>query len=245
VLAGNLEWWNIVPHESLCSLDSEVDDEACVGLVDSDGIEDFLDKSEWLEELRELNNIQEASFKTKDPNNSDEVLFSNSQLTVKETVILILAIITRHRLSGVAVDDMLALMHLICPKENRLPKDAKEVFSFFQTEGQRIVTHFYCPNKKCRAYVSTMLPKQENCSQCNFELNQEAMFLEIPVQEQLKAVLTGTCRCSTYRMFTINHIHFVLHSTKGTSRFMIFADYRIQNIFLPKIEKTANQRKRP
>ena len=78
MLAGNLEWWNIVPHESLCSLDSEVDDEACVGLVDSDGIEDFLDKSEWLEELRELNNIQEASFKTKDPNNSDEVLFSNS-----------------------------------------------------------------------------------------------------------------------------------------------------------------------
>lgn len=193
MLADNVEWWNIVPRESLCSSDNEVDDEGGVGLLDSDGIDDFLDKSEWLEELRELNNMQEATFKTKVQNSSDEVLFPTSQLTVKETVILILVIITRHRLSGVAVDDMLALIRLICPKENQMPKDAKEVFSFFQTEVQRIVKHFYCPNKKCRAYVGTISPKQENCSHCKWELNEEAMFLEIPLQEQLKAVLKGTC----------------------------------------------------
>lgn len=198
MLADNLEWWNIVPHESLCS-DSEVDDEggvcghsASVRLLDSDDIGDFIDQSELLEELRELNNMQEATAKTKDQNKSEEQLFPNSQLSVKETVILLLGIITRHQLSGVALDDILALIHLICPKENRMPKDAKEVFSFFQTQSQKPVKHFYCPNKKCQAYVGTMLPAQERCGQCEWNLKEEAMFLEIPVQEQLKTVLTGT-----------------------------------------------------
>lgn len=37
-----------------------------------------------------------------------------------------------------------------------------------------------------------MLPVQERCGLCQLKLSEEAMFLEIPVQEQLKAVLTGT-----------------------------------------------------
>lgn len=73
-----------------------------------------------------------------DQDKSDEKLFPNSQLTVKETFILLLGIVTRHKnkLSGVALDDILALIHLICPKENRMPKDSKEVFFFFQSQSK-------------------------------------------------------------------------------------------------------------
>lgn len=159
VLADNLEWWNIVPHESETDdADNEADDEVGVGgdyvqvnFFDSDDTDDFFDQSELLDELKELRNIQKAMSATAgDQNKSDEELFRNSQLTVKETVILLLVIVTRHQLSGVAFDDILALIHLICPKENRMPKDSKEVFSFFQTQSQKIVKHFYCPNKNCQ-----------------------------------------------------------------------------------------------
>lgn len=201
MLADNLEWWNIVPHESeVDDADNEADDEVWAGghyvpvkLLDSDDIYDFFDQSELLEELKELSNMQKAMSATaRGQDKSDEQLFPNSQLTVKETVILLLGIITRHQLSGVALDDILALIHPICPKENRMPKDSKEVFSFFQTQSQNIVKHFYCPNKNCQSYVGTMLPAEERCGLCRLKLTEEAMFLEIPVQEQRKKVLTGT-----------------------------------------------------
>ena len=198
MLSDNLEWWNIVPHESS---DSEVDDDAYVpghsahdGLLNADDIGDLIDGSDLLEELRTLNNIQEATAETQSSKESDELLFSNSQLSVKESVILILGIVTRHQLSGVAINDILSFINLVCPKDNKMPKDAKEIFSFFQSQSQQIVKHFYCPNKKCQAYVGhTMLPEQESCSVCKCKLKEEAMFLEIPVQDQLKTVLSGKC----------------------------------------------------
>ena len=199
MLTDKLEWWNIVPLEREAdSTDNEVDDEVGasghivpVKLLDSDD-SDFFDQAELLE-LKELSNMQKAmSMVAGDQDKSDEKIFPNSQLTVKETVILLLGIITRHKLSGVALDDILALIHLICPKENRMPKDSKEVFSFFQSQSQKIVKHFYCTNKNCQSYVGTTLPVQERCSLCQSKLTEEAMFLEIPVQEQLKTVLIGT-----------------------------------------------------
>lgn len=146
-----------------------------------------------LEELRTLSNMQEVSAAAVAySDNSDDRLFPNSQLSLKESVILLLGIVTRHQLSGVALEDILSFINLVCPKENKMPKDTKEIFSFFQSQSQKIVKHFYCPNKKCQAYVShTALDGQENCGLCNCKLSEEAIFLEIPVQDQLKTVLSG------------------------------------------------------
>ena len=146
MLTDKLEGWNIVPHEREADgADNEVDDEVGAGghhvpvkLLDSDD-SDFFHQSELLE-LKELSNLQKAmSAVAGDQDKSDEKLFPNSQLTVNETVILLLGIITRHKLSGVALDDILALIHLICPKENRMPKDSKEVFSFFQVSHKKLL----------------------------------------------------------------------------------------------------------
>ena len=146
-----------------------------------------------LEELRTLSNMQVVSVAAMAySDNSDDRLFPNSQLSLKESVILLLGIVTRHQLSGVALEDILSFINLVCPKENKMPRDTKEIFSFFQSQSQKIVKHFYCPNKKCQAYVShTALDGQENCGLCNCKLSEEAIFLEIPVQDQLKTVLSG------------------------------------------------------
>ena len=158
----DVEWWNIVPPESFDS-DAGCDDGVCVD-EDSDTfllsghdthVGDFIDGADLLKELRTLNDAQKVFAEEAYSENSDDrKLFPNSQLYLKESVILLLGIVTRHQLTGVALEDILSFLRLVCPKENKVPKDAKEVFSFFQNHSQKIVKHFYCPNKKCQTYVS-------------------------------------------------------------------------------------------
>ena len=196
----DVEWWNIVPPESFDS-DAGCDDGVCVD-EDSDAfllsghdthVGDFIDGADLLKELRTLNDAQKVFAEEAYSENSDDLkLFPNSQLSLKESVILLLGIVTRHQLTGVALEDILSFLRLVCPKENKVPKDAKEVFSFFQNHSQKIVKHFYCPNKKCQTYVShTTLHGQESCGFCKGNLSEEAIFLEIPIQEQLKTILSS------------------------------------------------------
>ena len=153
---------------------------------------DLIDGADLLQELRTLNNVQKVSAEEEYSEKSDDQLFPNSQLSLKESVILLLGIVTRHQLTGVALEDILSFLRLVCPKENKVPKDAKEVFSFFQNHSQKIVKHFYCPNKKCQSYVShTILHGQQSCGFCRGNLSDEAIFLEIPIQEQLKTILSS------------------------------------------------------
>ena len=79
---------------------------------------------------RTLNNVQKVSTEEAYSENSDDQLFPNSQLSLKESVILLLGIVTRHQLTGVALEDILSFLRLVCPKGNKVPKDAREVFSF-------------------------------------------------------------------------------------------------------------------
>lgn len=188
----DVEWWNIVPPESFDS-DAGYDDGVC-GDEDSDNthVGDLIDGADLLKELRTLNNVQKVSTEEAYSQNSDDQLFPNSQLSLKESVILLLGIVTRHQLTGVALEDILSFLRLVCPKENKVPKDAREVFSFFQNHSQKIVKHFYCPNKKCQTYVShTTLHGQESCGFCKGNLSEDAIFLEIPIQEQLKTILSS------------------------------------------------------
>lgn len=156
---------------------------------------DLIDGADLLQELRTLNNVQKVSAKEAYSKHSDDQLFPNfttRQLSWKESVILLLGIVTRHQRTGVALEDILSFLRLVCRKENKVPKDAKEVFSFFQNHSQKIVKHFYCPNKKCQSYVShTTLHGRKSCGFCKGNLSEEALFLEIPIQEQLKTILSS------------------------------------------------------
>ncbi|KAJ7378980.1 hypothetical protein OS493_018774 [Desmophyllum pertusum] len=126
-LLDNLEWWNIVPHESSDSENDDDEDGICqhansTPLLISNDLGDVIDETDLLEELRNLSKFQEVAAESENSKSSDDRLFHNSQLSVKESVILLLGFVTRHQLSGVAIEDILSYINLVCPKENNLPK---------------------------------------------------------------------------------------------------------------------------
>ena len=53
-------------------------DSASSKVLDVDEVGDLFDQSDLLEELRELNNMQESSSKSKDDSKAEEKLFPNS-----------------------------------------------------------------------------------------------------------------------------------------------------------------------
>lgn len=186
---ASVEWWDIVPPELEDESDEYSNSIYCSPTL---SFKDEIDKSGLLEELKDLHEHVERAGSRIDNRDSDP-LFANSNICVKEFVILLLGIVTRHHLTSVALEDILELINIISPVGNNVPKDTVEVYAFFGKHAQRIVKHFFCPNKKCQAYISnTSLQGKEKCKVCDMKVAEEAMFLEIPVQDQLKAVLSGT-----------------------------------------------------
>lgn len=186
---ASVEWWDIVPPELEDESDEYSNSIYCSPTL---SFKDEIDKSGLLEELKDLHEHVERAGSRIDNRDSDP-LFANSNICVKEFVILLLGIVTRHHLTSVALEDILELINIISPVGNNVPKDTVEVYVFFGKHAQRIVKHFFCPNKKCQAYISnTSLQGKEKCKVCDMKVAEEAMFLEIPVQDQLKAVLSGT-----------------------------------------------------
>ena len=54
-----------------------------------------------------------------------------------------------------------------------------------------MLKHFYCPNGVCKVYSGTIQPDPETtCTVCGTPLSFSSCFIEIPVVEQLKTVLS-------------------------------------------------------
>lgn len=122
---------------------------------------------------------------------NDQQLYENSSLSVSESSLLLMAFAVRHKLSGVALEDLLELIHLHCPKPNNCITEMKEFQLFFQALKHPIVKHYYCPNIVCKIYIGNSEPESGfKCSVCATPLCRSAYFIEIPVMEQLKTILS-------------------------------------------------------
>ena len=137
------------------------------------------------------------SFKVTDEPNAqvssehNEPLFMDSPVTVDESSLLIMAFAVRHKLSGVALQDLLSLIALHCPKPNKCFEEMNDFQAFFQVLKHPIVKH-YCPNVKCKIYNGDVKPKiEDRCSLCQTDLSLSAYFFEIPILEQLKTILSS------------------------------------------------------
>ena len=63
---------------------------------------------------------------------------------------------------------------------------------FFQILKHPIVKHFYCPNHKCKVYQGHSTPSNgDKCETCLTALDQSTYFIEIPIVEQLKTILSN------------------------------------------------------
>ena len=135
----------------------------------------------------------------------DQPLYQDSSLSISESSLLVMAVAVRHKLSGVALEDLLELIHLHCPKPNKCITEMKEFQLFFQALKHPIVKHYYCPNIVCKVYIGTSESESgTKCAVCATTLCHSAYFIEIPVMEQLRTILS--------RMFIT--VHFVLFSVR-------------------------------
>lgn len=158
---ASVKLWDIVPPE----LEDESDEYSnSINCSLTLSFKDGIDKSGLLEELKDLHeNVERAGLRI--DNRDSDPLFANSNICVKEFVILVLGIVTRHHLTSVALEGILELIN-ISPVENNVPKDTVEVYAFFEKHAQRIIKHFFCPNKKVPGIHLQQLSSRKRKVQC-------------------------------------------------------------------------------
>ena len=144
------------------------------------------------DDIPDMDSFREISTSNQEETLRDnQSLYQDSSVTVSESSLLIMAFAVRHKLSGVALEDLLELIHLHCPKPNNCITEMKEFQSFFQALRHPILKHYYCPNIVCKVYIGTSEPESgTKCAVCATTLCCSAYFIEIPVMEQLKTILT-------------------------------------------------------
>ena len=59
----------------------------------------------------------------------DQPIYLDAPVTVAESSLLLMAFAVRHKLSGIALEDLLELIHFHCPKPNKCITELK-VFTF-------------------------------------------------------------------------------------------------------------------
>lgn len=132
----------------------------------------------------------------------EQTLYQDSPLTVGESSLLLMAFSIRHKLSGIALEDLLELIQLHCPKPNKCITELKEFHMFFQALKHPILKHYYCPNVICKVYIGTSQPgNAAKCAVCGTPLCGSAYFIEIPIMEQLQTILSGKTIFSCFTAF--------------------------------------------
>lgn len=150
----------------------------------------LLDNMNLRENIPEMDNFTKQS-QIPEEKKENEPIYKDSPLTIDESALLIMAFAVRHKISSVALEDLLKLIELHCPKPNKCTTEIKEFKSFFQALKHPIVYHYYCPNIVCQMYTGTSAPRDcDNCTVCNTTLSKSAYFLEIPIAEQIKTIFS-------------------------------------------------------
>ena len=116
----------------------------------------LLDDLTFNNEVPDMECFKETSVSVQEETNRDDLpLYKDSPVSVGESSLLLMAFAVRHRLSGVALEDLLELIHFHCPKPNNCITELKDFELFFQALKHPIIKHFYCPNVICKVYVGT------------------------------------------------------------------------------------------
>jgi len=119
-------------------------------------------------------------------------LYPGSNISCQESMLLIMSFCVRHKLSGVATEDLLRLLSLHCPENTNNLKSLKDFQLFVRSLKTPIVKHYYCPEKQCQVYNGTNEPDQSDCCiVCNKPLSKNYFFIELPIETQLQDLLSS------------------------------------------------------
>lgn len=152
----------------------------------------LLDDLTFNNDIPDMESFRESCAASQEETLRDDLpLYQDSPVSVGESSLLLMAFAVRHKLSGVALEDLLELIHFHCPKPNKCITELKEFQLFFQALKHPILKHFYCPNIICKVYIGTSQPESgANCAVCGTPLSCSHYFIEIPIVEQLKTILS-------------------------------------------------------
>lgn len=146
------------------------DSEACSDFDYNDDSEPNI-ASEDLNDFENENNTEE-----------DSPLFEGAPLTVKESILCILALVLKFSLSGVVLAGILELISLHCPEPNFCRTSLFTFKKYFEDLHTPVTRHYYCPT--C---LSSLEDKMLQCPKC-FENIECSYFLSISVIDQIEAL---------------------------------------------------------
>lgn len=118
----------------------------------------------------------------------EQPIYPNARITLATSIILIMTFAITHRISTVALTDLLSLINLHCLVDVGVLQSLYRFQSFFDYKNSPLKYHYYCPKcslslKKSVSQCSNSLCDQKFGSTC-----EPSYFLEIPVEQQLRAM---------------------------------------------------------
>ena len=122
-----------------------------------------------------------------------QLIYDNAQVNYDDSMLLLMSFCVRHKLSAVAVDDLIRLIYMHCPENANIVSNLREFQIFLTALKDPLVKHYYCPRKQCQVYNGTKEPgHQDKCCVCHESLSKENFFIELPIEFQLRDLLSGT-----------------------------------------------------
>ena len=98
------------------------------------------------------------------PTNHDEQLFEGSNLTVHASSLLLLQYKLRHRLTEEAMSDLLRLIKMHCPSNNKCPGAVFQLKKFFPDINYTIKPHHFCSQCMQSVDAGSQTCTNESCT---------------------------------------------------------------------------------
>ena len=170
-------------EESDAATDAEYGIESC----ESDNISYSEESSTDLDD--DLNETDGNDFSKSDP-----PLYQGSPITLSSSILLTLSFVLKHKLTGEAFGDLLAVLEAHCPKPNNCRTSVKRLFDYFKEIKGNIIKHLFC--SYCKAYIGkeaeVSVGPTCNCHVCGTELlGNTSFFIEAPIDEQIRKLFRG------------------------------------------------------
>ena len=165
--------WDDLTHQNDSLADSEEDEEEFYDSFDEmDHGED-----EWSDTQGEIDSTMDDTAVTNSDSNaqfekSGAPLYTGSEITIAQAIVLILSFSLRHSLTASAVEDLLKLLNVFLPSSNILPESLHLFRKIFHDPSESLNVHLFC--NICQTY----LPKNNmHCPECN-EINDSKRILQ-------------------------------------------------------------------
>ena len=124
-------------------------------------------------------------------NDDDTPLYAGAPVTIKITMILILAFVTRHKLTNEAISDLLYLLNIICPGTSKCLHSVYKFKKYFSNLVTPINFCYYCP----ACLVSINYPIDKTCTICKrvfTSLGELSYYLHLSICDQLRTLFMNS-----------------------------------------------------